>query len=647
MDNQKDFYIKSKFKQDDLISKNADEVFNNFLRGEIKMEEEKVVNINNTTKEKESKKTNIRKILSIAATLVVIFLGANVYAATQGYNNIFFIINNLFNPTEITDPNEILTDRDIIISYRPIEVSKGLSIQINRLIVKDNEAVLYLDVENGESKEEIDTIAVYDITDGKKELIANHSALSKKEGRHTEEIKLTKFSNKTESIQLDLQDKEFNKVISFEINLDKKEINILSASEKEMKKISEVELKEFLSKIVRINFFKDKDALTKYHTEQEYKDEIKVLYALELLDKEKASFEEVHKVIKEFTGETFEDPISLANIVVTKYDDGYKYVTEKDMHQVKALCLEVSDIKYSNGIYTVSCIYTYPTDEDYKNNKIEELDKFTTTFEFTLNENYEYTEFCVLSVNDFVSSLYEVSKETEDDIVEIPDENEENNSENKEDNSDDKEVPENNNENNNQSNSNENSGTIPEPPANTNPSDSTVINPGNVDNYASTMVWNDFFTPGLRGKMPAGWNIKEFITSYKGQEDDGKLAKSVSGVAIGINKETNEIVRSNLIINFYMPEFIEAGNTLDYTRIVANRYNMEASEAGYTSNEGMDWKMVVEPYNNREFYCHYEPMYGSAEGVGYVVEIICDNYDNYKVINIINWIFGNLKGASF
>ena len=638
MDNQKDFYIKSKFKQDDLISKKADEVFNNFLRGEINMEEEKVVNINEATaNDKKSKKTNIRKILSIAATLVVIFLGANVYAATQGYNNIFFIINNLINPTEITDPDEILTDRDIIISYRPIEVSKGLSVQINRLVVKDNEAVLYLDIENGETKESIDTIAVYDITGDEKELIANHSASGKNEGRYTEEIKLTKFSNKTESIQLDLQDKEFNKIISFEINLDKKEINILSASEKEMKKISEVELKEFLSKIVRINFFKDKDALTQYHTEQEYKDEIKVLYALELLDKEKAGFEEVHKVIKEFTGETFESPISLANIVVTKYDDGYKYVVEKDMHQVKALCLEISDIKYSDGIYTVSCIYTYPTDDDYKNNRIEELDKFTTTFEFTLNENYEHTEFCVLFVNDFVSSLYEENNEVEEDVIEIPEEN----------NSEDKEVPENNNENNNQSNSNENSEIIPEPPVDTNLSDGTVINPGNVDNYASTMVWNDFFTPGLRGKMPAGWNIKEFITSYKGQEDDGKLAKSVSGVAIGINKETNEIVRSNMIINFYMPEFIEAGNTLDYTRIVANRYNMEASEAGYTSNEGMDWKMVVEPYNNREFYCHYEPMYGSAEGVGLVVEIICDNYDNYKAINIINWIFGNLEGASF
>ena len=40
------------------------------------------------------------------------------------------------------------------------------------------------------AKEEIETVAIYDITDGKKELIANH-ILSSKEGRYTEKIELT------------------------------------------------------------------------------------------------------------------------------------------------------------------------------------------------------------------------------------------------------------------------------------------------------------------------------------------------------------------------------------------------------------------------------------------------------------------------
>ena len=96
MDNQRDFYIKEKFEQDDLISKKAEDVFNNFFKGEMKMEEEKpnidekVVDINSA----KDKKLKMKKIMSIVATLVVVFLSANVYAATQGYNNIFFIIRN-------------------------------------------------------------------------------------------------------------------------------------------------------------------------------------------------------------------------------------------------------------------------------------------------------------------------------------------------------------------------------------------------------------------------------------------------------------------------------------------------------------------------------------------------------------------------
>ena len=85
MDNEKDLYIKEMFKKDELISKKADDVFNNFLEG--KMESEKVTNIN----ESKDKKINRKKILSIVATLVIVFLGVNVYAITKGYDNVFFL----------------------------------------------------------------------------------------------------------------------------------------------------------------------------------------------------------------------------------------------------------------------------------------------------------------------------------------------------------------------------------------------------------------------------------------------------------------------------------------------------------------------------------------------------------------------------
>ena len=66
MDNQRDFYIKEKFEQDDLISKKAEDVFNNFFKGEMKVEDEKsnidekVVDINSAKDRKlKMKKMNL------------------------------------------------------------------------------------------------------------------------------------------------------------------------------------------------------------------------------------------------------------------------------------------------------------------------------------------------------------------------------------------------------------------------------------------------------------------------------------------------------------------------------------------------------------------------------------------------------------
>jgi len=66
LDNQKDELIKEMFQKDDLISKKADDMFNNFLKGEVEMnKEEKVVNI-----EKGSKKLKRKKLIAVAASLM-------------------------------------------------------------------------------------------------------------------------------------------------------------------------------------------------------------------------------------------------------------------------------------------------------------------------------------------------------------------------------------------------------------------------------------------------------------------------------------------------------------------------------------------------------------------------------------------------
>lgn len=184
LDNEKDFYIKQMLKKDDLMSKKAEDVFNNFLEGEIKMEKEKVVNIN----EAKDKKFNRKKILSIVATLVVVFLGANVYAATQGYNNIFFMIKNIATTGTISGKAEILKDKDITISYEPIEVAKGVKVQFNRFIVKDNKAKLIMVINQEEANKRISQIEVINGYDNS-ELVTT-SLKNDNDGTFTEEIEI-------------------------------------------------------------------------------------------------------------------------------------------------------------------------------------------------------------------------------------------------------------------------------------------------------------------------------------------------------------------------------------------------------------------------------------------------------------------------
>ena len=57
LDNEKDIFIKKMLKEDELISKKAEDIFNNFLEGEMKIKDEKVVNI----EESKDKKSNRKK----------------------------------------------------------------------------------------------------------------------------------------------------------------------------------------------------------------------------------------------------------------------------------------------------------------------------------------------------------------------------------------------------------------------------------------------------------------------------------------------------------------------------------------------------------------------------------------------------------
>ena len=425
MDNQRDFYIKEKFEQDDLISKKAEDVFNNFFKGEIKMEEEKtniddkVVDINSA----KDRRLKMKKMMSIVATLVVVFLGANVYAATQGYNNIFFIIRNLVAPESVSNRDEILSDRDITISYQPIEIANNLNIQVNGLIIKDSKAKLTLKIDEKYPLENCPKkFLIYDVTDGRNELLekqVNLKVNDKKtsgETSYTEELEMLKFKNDTQKLKLEIFDQNELLIVSLEIDLESKNIDVLSSQSKKLQKLSETELKEVLGYYAGFLAYDaiDSDELVNFKYSREYARqaalvENAMLFIVEKEEKIRAngySVDELHGVIKEICGVDYKEPIDIKDSLIYYDKERNCYDWNNGGGLNPALCLSIQDISFYNGVYTIDYVYCYPGDGDYIENSIEDLDKYISTIELSLNSDYKYAKYCINNFDEMTGKKY-------------------------------------------------------------------------------------------------------------------------------------------------------------------------------------------------------------------------------------------------
>lgn len=77
--------------------------------------EEKVENVQvkNGNNNKNKKSSKWKKILAIAASLVIVIGVANVYATTQGYDNVFFMIKYLLTGEKIRKEKTIFYQIEI------------------------------------------------------------------------------------------------------------------------------------------------------------------------------------------------------------------------------------------------------------------------------------------------------------------------------------------------------------------------------------------------------------------------------------------------------------------------------------------------------------------------------------------------------
>ena len=152
-DEEKDLYIKSKIK-DGHIPEKIDNLFNN----SINLEKERGINMNineiNEPQKIKPKKLWVKRTIATAACAVIVLGGGNIYATTQGYENIFFMIKHLVTKDETVhnDKSDILSDRDITISYETINLTENIVMQVQKIQINGKEAKLILAIKEKEAE---------------------------------------------------------------------------------------------------------------------------------------------------------------------------------------------------------------------------------------------------------------------------------------------------------------------------------------------------------------------------------------------------------------------------------------------------------------------------------------------------------------
>lgn len=254
MDNE-DIRIKQFITKDKKISDKANNTFDNFIE---KVQKDEVLQQEQHQKYQKEQRTEqykeynrpsyfmkFKKLMTVAASLVLVVVASNVYARTQGYDNIFFLIKDLVTKEE-KGGEEIFSDRDIVVSYKPIQITDEIELQINELQIKDNKAKLYLLVK--ELKENSDTPLNYKVFNDENQEMYN-SVSNKKENEkiYTEVLNLKNYKDTTNIIKIEIYNK--NKTLLKTITMDLTKKTIEARTENQVvKKISQIELNKFLKK---------------------------------------------------------------------------------------------------------------------------------------------------------------------------------------------------------------------------------------------------------------------------------------------------------------------------------------------------------------------------------------------------------------
>lgn len=401
-DNNKDMYIKYKLsKIETNIPEDIDNLFNDFLKEEREDEKMEIRDGH------ENKIIFPKKISTIAAVLILCILllgGANIYATTQGYDNLFFMIKYLVseNQEEYHTKEELLSDKDITISYMNIELSEDLQVQVNKLEIKNNTAKLTLKFTSTfpENKEGLkfkvyDEDTKEDVYFGKNEKINEYYDLI-----------LENYKDDIKKLRLEIEDNK-NKTSTIIINLETKELEVLKGYV--LDKLSETQLKEDLATFTFLNYCYIFDKKTKSNLEI-YDNESLIISAyayylnLELAEEDKNVIYSYPNQMMLFNKNKIDEIIE--NVFGKKVDSSFEigvdfetieYKNEMYYHVIcdylfwpNGLVVEINDLTFTNGEYKATYSYCFPEGSDFEGETMDELPQFKSNISFKYNKNSEY-----------------------------------------------------------------------------------------------------------------------------------------------------------------------------------------------------------------------------------------------------------------
>lgn len=409
MDNmEKDKFIKEKFKQDKQMSDKANLMFERMMNTNFDDIEEKIID----TKEdmKQAKIIPFRKrFASIAASVIILFIGMNVYAYSQGWDNIFFKIKEIFTGVEEIDKDKLLSDRDLVISYSNIEVAEGLNIAINKITTEDNKTTLHVKLKTEKTAKESKLLPItFEVLDSQGVTVAKQQSQIKGDAVESEE---TIIINKKVDVEIDIltlniysKENKLLKTINIDL-LNKTLIQVLG--ENDIKKLSEIDLKQKLGAFATL-VFNEKEIIKNESTKQ-------VMLAIMIHnadsdEDENVSFNEktgMYEYKKE-TIDKFGEAIFGINYLygkdlnkdILKLNNETKayYFAEAGGMLFGGYCLSISDLSMSEGVYKVRYIATTAV-EEMTEDLYNSLDKYVIETKFVLNDN-DMQQYCKYQIVD-------------------------------------------------------------------------------------------------------------------------------------------------------------------------------------------------------------------------------------------------------